>query len=289
MSTQDVIKTPKTLLREQLHPTHHAALDGLEDEALERRWIEAHQAWPALTLSRESFFEHLAGASLPWLERDDLRGWLDRLQAADFYLARCCLEGDAAAIEGFCDQFDEPLMLIVRRFAKSTAHAQDLRQHLLEKLFVWGPQRRPRISEYAGQGFLLNWLRVTATRAFIDLQRNTSGVERHQESFDQARQLHTLALPSLDMELELLKQSYRDVFKRAFSEAIEQLPARPRLILRHSFIEGLSIDQIGALYGVHRATAARWLVDARGQLATLTRQLMSQELELSQPELESII
>lgn len=283
------MKTPKALLREHLKPAHLELLDALDDDALERHWEVAHQAWPCLTLTRQDFFEHISSACEPWLERGDLSGWFERLQAADFYLARCCLEGDAAAIDGFCAQLDTQLMQLVRRFSTSAAHAQDLRQQLLEKLFVWGPQRRPRISEYSGQGFLLNWLRVTATRAFIDLQRNTSGVERHQQTFEQARQLQTLELSSLNMELELLKQSYRLVFKRAFSLAIEQLPARARLILRHSFIEGLSIDQIGAIYGVHRATAARWLVDARGQLATQTRQLMSQELELSPQELESII
>ena len=44
------------------------------------------------------------------------------------------------------------------------------------------------------------------------------------------------------------------------------LSAEDRTLLRQQIVDGLSIDAIGAAYGVHRATAARWLNRARGAL-----------------------
>src|SRR5262249_43055522 len=73
------------------------------------------------------------------------------------------------------------------------------------------------------------------------------------------------ALPAegSDPEIEHFKRLYAAEFRAALSEAIAGLASRERNLLRHGFADALSIDQIGALYGVHRSTAARWIHAAR--------------------------
>ena len=59
--------------------------------------------------------------------------------------------------------------------------------------------------------------------------------------------------------------------------------------MRHSVIDGLGIDQIAAIYHVHRATAARQLERARRTLITATREHMRATLGVTEAELDSIM
>jgi len=54
-------------------------------------------------------------------------------------------------------------------------------------------------------------------------------------------------------------------------------------------MERLSIDQIGALYHLHRATAARRVVKAREALLTATRTALAARLGLTTEQLESVL
>jgi len=51
----------------------------------------------------------------------------------------------------------------------------------------------------------------------------------------------------------------------------------------------MSIDAIGAAFGVHRATAARWLTRARGALVSATHKRLAARLELPVEQIESVI
>ena len=276
------------LAQQAAGPERWAALAPHADAllALDAR---ARQAWPQLHMPTPIFLEHLVTCGLPWIDRDDVQGWLSRMHPEDLYLARCCVEQLPGAAEAFCALHRGELERVAARFARDDASREDMTQHLLARQLVGAPGRPAKLTEYSGQGFLLNWLRVSASRALIDLERARSGVERHRTSLDEHPGLLEAHLSGADLELELIKQHYRQVFKQAFLQAIAALEPRQRLLLRHHVIEGLTIDQIGALYGVHRATAARWLEAARHALAQQTRALASRALSLDRAELDSIM
>jgi hypothetical protein len=86
-----------------------------------------------------------------------------------------------------------------------------------------------------------------------------------------------------------LKRLYRDELKAAFAAAVAALPDRERAVLRYHLIDGLAIDAIGAVYQVHRATAARWLSGARDQLAAGTRRALMQRLKIDLSEVDSLM
>ena len=49
------------------------------------------------------------------------------------------------------------------------------------------------------------------------------------------------------------------------------------------------MDQIGLLYRVHRVTASRWLAGARKAVLSHTRRLLTDQLDISAEEFESIV
>src|SRR4029079_11566005 len=127
---------------------------------------------------------------------------------------------------------------------------------------------RPRIALYTGQGFLQNWLRVTTTRTFIDCCRlNPEAPEVPIRN----ELVAVLPEPKGDPELALLKREHVTHFKASFAEAVAALDSADRLLLKQHLVERLTIDQLGALYHLHRASAARRIAKARDALLVATR------------------
>ncbi|MGZ3440355.1 MAG: sigma factor-like helix-turn-helix DNA-binding protein, partial [Polyangia bacterium] len=89
-------------------------------------------------------------------------------------------------------------------------------------------------------------------------------------------------------ELDYVKDRYRPQFKAAFQEALRGLDAEQRNVLRLHVVEGLNIDEIGALFKVHRSTVARWIAGARQQVLADARARLRAELGLSAGEFDSL-
>src|SRR5205085_8363572 len=122
-------------------------------------------------------------------------------------------------------------------------------------------------------GALGPWLRAAAARTAIDLMRT-----RRELPADPA----ALAdVASFDPLLAQLKLRYREEFRGAFREAAAGLVDREVTILRYKFVENLSIDEIGIIYGVHRATVARWIAAIREALFDGTRKQLADRLAIA--------
>jgi RNA polymerase sigma-70 factor (ECF subfamily) len=59
--------------------------------------------------------------------------------------------------------------------------------------------------------------------------------------------------------------------------------------LRFHLLDGWSIDQIGERYGVHRATAARWVGAAREKLGEDLRKRLAERLAIPASQVSSIV
>ena len=254
-----------------------ARLDAVLDEPA--------KTWDGATwLSRDDFAAEVAAR----LDRDteSVASFWDHLRAADLYLACGCARGISGAIEKFEQTFGGEIGRTARRFERRGLAADDLHQQLRNKLFAAQPGELPRIASYTGQGFLQNWVRVTTTRAFIDATRP----EGDTPEIPIADELVAMLPESgADPELELLKRQHLAHFKAAFAEAVGTLDASDRAVLRQHLVERLTIDQIGALYHLHRATAARRVVKAREALLAATRTALAARLGLSEDQLESVL
>jgi RNA polymerase sigma-70 factor (ECF subfamily) len=264
------------------------------EHALEELVRQASTTHPAAAERIDALLAFVA-RRLP--EGGDLLNALGQLRVEDLTLAWACTEGDTDAIERIERDHFDVIDQALARLPDAAAQAQEIKQQLRKRLFVGEPApskqggvvsggeegQPPRITQYAGRGDLRSWLRVAAVRCGLDLLR---AQKREVELSD--RILDQLSIPE-DAELGHLKQRYRHAFKDAFEDALTLLSVRDRNVLRYFYIEELNIDQIGAIFNVHRATVARWLVRIRDALLRDTRRVLMERLRIGPGEFESIM
>jgi RNA polymerase sigma-70 factor (ECF subfamily) len=99
------------------------------------------------------------------------------------------------------------------------------------------------------------------------------------------------ALPSAhdDPAEQHFRETHRDAFKQAFAHAIASLTPQQRNLLKHRFVDDLTVEQIGGLYGVHKATVSRWLDSARLVLAKRTKTSFQQATGATPSEMRSLV
>lgn len=267
-----------TVTAEQL--TELSSIDDLD--VLITEWVDrAAAARDGFRVDPERFARFVA-ERLPEAGID--RGTFEALRGPDLYLACACADGDSAALAAFEAEYASHLVAILSRIRGPSTIREEAGQLVRQKLFVSTPERPGRIAEYRGRGDLLAFLRVVAVREGLSLLRK----ERGDVNADEAELLQ-LPAEQDDPELQYLKELYRKEFKAAFAEALLGLPPRERTLLRYHLVDGLSIDKMAAIYGVHRSTAARQVARAREQLVTDTHKVLSAKLEVERTELESIM
>jgi len=228
------------------------------------------------------FAAHLAARLDPTGSTDQL----EALRPEDLWLACACERGDAAALLAFDRRFGRDIDLAIARAGRDRFR-EDMRQAVRAKLFVATAEAPAKIAAYGGKGALRSWVRVTAVRTMLDL------VRKKDDPADAARADEALlgVLPTRDPdpELDYIRHAHADRIPVALRTAFLSLTPRQRNILRQRFLHGLSADQLATLYGVHRATAFRWLELARESLMARMRTQLMTELQLSGRALDSLI
>jgi len=203
---------------------------------------------------------------------------------SDLEIAQACAQGDPEAIAHVeADHFPE-VRRALGRMRLPADEVSEVMQELRADMFVASAEHAPRIATYEGRGSLGSWLRVCATRAALKRKHRA----RREVALDEDALLEERA-PGDDPELALIKETYRAEFKAAFSEALASLTDRDRTVLRFRMVDGLTIDDIGAFYGVHRATADRWAARAEDALVTATRRALLQRPRVGAAECESLM
>ncbi len=210
------------------------------DGALSAALNSARQRWPAVAVDGGAFARYLAARAAG--------GTLIGLHTDDLYLACGCAGGDPAAVATFEAEYGRDIDTVAARFRRAGIDVEDIGQQVREKLLVAPAGGAPKIADYAGLGYLQNWVRITAVRTFLDATRRAPG----RREVGDAGGLMMVADPDDDVELAYLKRHYRAAFKVAFEEAIASLTSQQRNALRQHLIAGLTIDQIAGLYGIHR-------------------------------------
>lgn len=243
----------------------------MDDALVTTAWEAGRAAWPGVELARDQLATHLAALVEP----------VDR-HGGDLYLAAAVLAGDAKAIEYLDRELTAAARGAIASIDSNPAFVDEGLQKLRTALIV-GETGAPRLTAYAGRGPLRAWIGVAAARTALMMRRSRQRQREVPESDDWSRAL--VSISTNDPELELLKRQYSDAFAAAFHDAVGTLEPRLRTVLRMSFLEDLSIDDIGATYAVHRATAARWITRACEVLFEETQRLLAERLALTPTEL----
>lgn len=256
-----------------------APADALQ-AALAAALAEAKATWPNVGVDEDAWKAVLAELAPQPL---DPAKPLGEVLVADHYLAFACAAGDPAAVA----QCDAILVREAGFAADGTRMHGSVRDEATQ--IVRAQLLAPReagpaaIGDYAGRGALRSWLRVCVSRELVRIAK----AQQREEPLEE----HLIADSGYgdDPALEELKAKYRAELAEAFRTALTELPARERTLLRYQLIDGLTIDEVGAIFRVHRATAARWLAKIRDDLVARTRTLMAEALGVDTAEAASIV
>jgi RNA polymerase sigma-70 factor (ECF subfamily) len=204
------------------------------------------------------------------------------LFADDLYFAQACAAGLSAAVGELESILAKQVAANLRGMGLADNEVTEVLQDMRVKLLV-AADTAPKIATYSGRAPLRGWLRIVATRAALDrFRRNTPPGSANDDLVEAAA---TVDSP----ELELFRRKYHSEFKQAFELAVASLEVRERNCLRHYFVDGLTTEEIGSLYGVHKSTAHRWVEAARDLVTKRTRNNFQELAQLPPAELDSIL
>lgn len=258
-----------------------AAIPGLE-QRLRGLLHDAQTAWPGVKVSPDVFAAYVA-QRLP--EDRDVVESLGTIRVSDLYLACACAHGDARALAQFDARYVTEIDAALGRMRQSRATVDEVKQIVRQKLFVGGPGKFGKISEYSGRGGLHRWVRAVAVRTCLNQMRKG----KREVLMENNQLLAGVSSAGDDPELAYMKEKYRHEFRGAFQEALGMLGDREQSLLRYHYVDGLNIDEIGTIYRVHRVTAYRWLDKARETLVTRTLGQLKARLNVENKEFDSIL
>ena len=248
---------------------------------------EGRAAWPDLQVMARDLVEFVARQLTP----DLADAALDGLRPADLYLACACAKGLPGAVAAFDRDYMREVDIALARMRIGPPRLSDVKQLVRQRLFVGGgtagaPTSAGKITEYGGRGDLRRWVRSVAVRTCLNELRK--GKREILVDDDNLIAQHAIN-PADDPEVEYMKRTYANEFKQSFAEALGQLGPREQTLLRYHHVDGLNIDEIGAIYRVHRVTAFRWIEKAKDQLVKATLDHLRARLKLPSAELDSVL
>jgi RNA polymerase sigma-70 factor, ECF subfamily len=238
----------------------------------------ARAAWPGVSVDGTAFAARLAelAAELPEA------AWA-ALHVSDLYLAQACAEGDARALAAVEATIWPDIDAALAR-ARIGEPRKDVLQDLRLRLFVSSDGRPGRILQYRGEGELRRWLQAAALREAFRRARQA----KRETSCDDAA-LAAVAVLDRDAGLAHLKEASHVELKRAFTEALAALPRSDRILLRQYYVDRLTIDELGAIYRVHRTTASRQVARARAALSETILADFGRRMSVSDSERDSLV
>lgn len=245
--------------------------------ALEQYVAEARRRHPELSFVEGDFLGHVTERSpdskLPPLEH-----------AGDLLLAFCCARREPMAHTAFYKAYSDVISRVLTRRGGRDGLGQDAAQLLFERLLVGSAGAQPKLTDYRGVGPLRSWVATTAATTLLMMQR-AEGRRKEEPSDSSAAPFAR----QLDPELDYLKQRYSGDVHAALVTALGELSDRDKTLLRLHLVQRLSIDQLGAMYQVNRATTARWLVAAKKNLVDGAKAALRNRLKLSESECDSLV
>jgi RNA polymerase sigma-70 factor (ECF subfamily) len=229
--------------------------------------------WPAILCDRDQFQR--------WVVRQEIEADRVANHGPDLYLAGGCALGDPAAIATFDRIYLTRIRPLLGPVTLTEDDLTELRQQLRIKLLVGA---KAKIGLYRGQGPLLSWVGACATRTAQNLRRG-----RFHQALAESCSLEGLVSEEPDAELLLASMQSRTVLSAALRRCLAALPGKEKTLLQMFFVDGLNIDQIGAVFGVHRATIARWIAVIRSKILAEVCRSVSTDLRASRAEVLSLL
>jgi RNA polymerase sigma-70 factor (ECF subfamily) len=248
------------------------------ERTLAALYARGRAAHPDLDVEDTVFAAHLGrcGAALEERTAGDVH-------AEDLYLCCAGLLGDEAAVRMLRQRHRPVLAGYLRAIDGSPAFVEEVEQRFWDAALIGSIDAPARLASYSGRGPLASWVGVAGQRIALMIRRSEAAEKRAIDRVGVEARLATA-----DPELAFVKQHLRVPFQRALVEAFRALDERQRMIYSLHVVDGLTVGQIAAMYGVSHSTVSRWMSAARSAIVAKTRRLLHDELDVSADEFESL-
>ena len=201
----------------------------------------------------------------------------DKLQADDLCLIVACEQGNQKAWDDLVERFSPTVRSAARGASSNEEAAEDLAQSIWAELHGLrrGVDGQPmgKLAYYSGRGSLAGWLRAVVAQLAVDQHRKQSRLVQTEEDADFDRMVQNSSQhdwPGRDSvvnpEDETLRKLAAAEMQQALSNAVQDLAAEDRLLVKLYYFDGLRLNEAGAVLGVHEATASRRLTRVHAEL-----------------------
>lgn len=220
----------------------------------------------------------------------EVKSFIDEMRADDFCLIVACENGIESAWADLVKNFDGAVKSAARKYAKNAEDAEDLAGSIWAELYGLKKDAdgklKTKLSYYSGRGSLAGWLRAVTNQLAVDQFRKESKFVQIEES----REFENLANESSENsenakivqgsdnpeENFTQKQTQAEVAE-ALKQAINELEAEDKLILKFYYFDDLKLKDIGATLGFHEATASRKLVRIQAEIRKSVEKILQKQ------------
>lgn len=267
----------------------------LISRAEDSRGLETKDLQPRVSATLEKYlFRDNENASAA-----EIITFVDELRADDLCLIIACEKADPAAWEHLVKNFDSTVKSAARKFSNNAEDTEDLASSIWAELYGLKQDAdgkiKTKLSYYSGRGSLAGWLRAVVSQLAIDQFRKESRFVQIEEN----REFENLANESSEKtenssvvshagnpeEIFSEKQTAKDV-SDSLKEAIANLEAEDKLILKLYYFDDLKLKDIGNTLGFHEATASRKLVRIQTEIRKSVEKILQAKYGWSETEVK---
>ncbi len=248
-------------------------------------------------LTGETLIPRVRAAVGKYILRDDppaslevIRDFIDKLQADDLCLIVACEQGNQKAWTDLVERFSATVRSAARSASSNEEGAEDLAQSIWAELH--GLRLREdgkpagKLAYYSGRGSLAGWLRAVVAQLAVDQHRKQSRLVQTEEDADfdriiqhgQGENTWSGHGQAPNPELQISTKLTGAQLQKALAEAVKEMTAEDRLLVKLYYFDGLRLREAGAVLGVHEATASRRLTRIHAELRQqVERRLIEQK------------
>lgn len=227
---------------------------------------EGQKAWPQLALSPDELEKFM-----------NTRDPTEPPPAADLFLVCACVLKRPEAMAALEKSVLAQVPGWVARIDASREFGDDVAQAVRELLLVGD---EPRLATYAGKGSLEGWVRVTAVRLALKLKAKNPA---------NASVATSNAAVVADPSTQVAKEQARAEVEQAMESVLASLDTEERAWLKLYYLDGLSLEKVAALFGVHTSTISRRIAALESHVLAALRERLQHQLRLPRTEVESLI
>lgn len=280
--------------------------EKIVDEAIVRLLSRAENS---RRLTAADLFARVSKALEKYLLRDnetasnaEIKDFIDELRADDLCLILACERGDETAWNDLVANFDATVKSAARKISANAEDAEDLASSIWAELYGLKHDKdgklKTKLSYYSGRGSLGGWLRAVVSQLaidgfrkqskFVQIEENREFENLANESSEKTDNLNVVSHSDNPEEILSEKRSMSDV-SAALKEAIAELEAEDKLILKLYYFDDLKLKDIGATLGFHEATASRKLVRVQTEIRKSVEKILKNQHGWSEKEVKNYL